>query len=675
MLHLLLIASSVYSLEIDWTRHWDALPFSHSEKQDARVSSVPRYIVAGLESTSKSAVVEALTGLMMPSHPSSGTFTPIEIDMEPWSHFEATVHQYQGHERSVRDLNDLARQLETTQYDRSIMDAPTRVIYRAPSLRPFSIVDLPGLLMPNEVEDDRVFRARESMTNRYLKQANAVLIAVLSCNKNAVRVMDLVRHHQKHGKEVYIVMTNPHSCSANEMHEFTKLCTKYQGRFFALEAPSEEFRARYGPKRASEFVKDAYWKGGTLSENTQKMEEVCGNLDIRVLRERLLDEYVAGRAELLLQKYKNRPPNEIAAVDYVEYSRSHLDSMFTDPNFLKITAVFRENAIRVLLAASRRHFAYIHPDPNAASNLHSQHIPVLIQDLSLQAAVDQLERTDDETLRRLLHNTKRTRRKRLTSSWLEEATSITSAFSEQVKLHATTKFLEWDFTAEWTSTFDRAIDVQLKLVEPELEEVAEMEQAAFVIPDRPRFKQEVEEQKRVLRDLLAKDKRLAQAIRGNLRFIPSEANIRQSGNVVDTRSFKDWAVRLATFGLKKTRGWKEHERTRRVRDAETELLVRAAHARSRIRNALTVDLLIDFLAEESAYINLAAARFVDNVGVVLRDEMLETAKSKTIDGMRESLAGLEVVASKYQPIIDEEADRVRRVSSELGVLLKRLAGK
>ncbi|KAK7030462.1 hypothetical protein VNI00_014047 [Paramarasmius palmivorus] len=209
----------------------------------------PRVAVVGAQSSGKSSLVEAISGVSVPRYSNTCTRCPMECTMIPegteWSctiNLKTTVGGLTSTQRFgpalITDKNDVELWITRAQAAilsperkaefkkmgaeelRRIMREDDRfskdvieIEVRDPSLPPLTFVDLPGLIQ-NHSKSNEMISIVETMVKSFIggaQRSNTLMLIVMPANEEAnnQKAMKLAKDYDKHGARTIGVLTKP----------------------------------------------------------------------------------------------------------------------------------------------------------------------------------------------------------------------------------------------------------------------------------------------------------------------------------------------------------------------------------------------------------------------------------------------------------------------------------
>ena len=184
-------------------RPWLELAEDLTELSLDKQLSVPQIAVMGDQSSGKSSVLEALSGVPFPRGTGLVTRCPVRLIMrkaakgERWAAVASTTSSVQRIQvRSPEELTGIIEQLTST-LTRSTSGFSTESVVikltseTAPDL---TVIDLPGIVRTaTEGQDQSVIREVNGLINDYLRQERTIILAVIPSNQDIATVDILER--------------------------------------------------------------------------------------------------------------------------------------------------------------------------------------------------------------------------------------------------------------------------------------------------------------------------------------------------------------------------------------------------------------------------------------------------------------------------------------------------
>ncbi|CAM9580824.1 unnamed protein product, partial [Choristocarpus tenellus] len=160
---------------------------------DAEIS-IPQICVMGDQSSGKSSVLEALSGIPFPRGSGLVTRCPIRLSMKrslPGSKWSAVAHTSvdASNTQQAFSPDDLTKLLErlTDGLTKSVSNFSTDIIsvrLSSPEVPDLTVVDLPGIIRTSTAgQDPRVISQVNNMIESFLEQERTIILCVIPANQ------------------------------------------------------------------------------------------------------------------------------------------------------------------------------------------------------------------------------------------------------------------------------------------------------------------------------------------------------------------------------------------------------------------------------------------------------------------------------------------------------------
>ncbi|PMD34432.1 dynamin family protein [Hyaloscypha variabilis F] len=181
--------------------------------------SLPQIIVCGDQSSGKSSVLEAISGVSFPIKSNLCTRFPIELVLRKTSHIGVTVSIVPHHSRS--ESEQLAPQAFSA-HGRAFLKDLLRVEVSGPDRPHLTIVDLPGLIHSETKQQSASdVELVQDVVQAYMKEPRSIILAVVSAKNDYANqiVLKLARAADKRGNRTLGVITKPDTLIAGSESE------------------------------------------------------------------------------------------------------------------------------------------------------------------------------------------------------------------------------------------------------------------------------------------------------------------------------------------------------------------------------------------------------------------------------------------------------------------------
>lgn len=202
----------------------------------SRELKLPQLIVCGNQSTGKSSVLEAISGVKFPASDQICTRFATELILRKASTFSLSVAIAPAKHRSEAEKATLEKVCNSTK-DTSLEQFPSFiraaidhmnelshaskffedklvVEVHGPSMPPLTLVDLPGVIgFSNEAksEGDMAIATATKIVENYMAQTNSIILAVvdLSNNFENQKILQMLKDHDEAGERTLGILTKP----------------------------------------------------------------------------------------------------------------------------------------------------------------------------------------------------------------------------------------------------------------------------------------------------------------------------------------------------------------------------------------------------------------------------------------------------------------------------------
>lgn len=284
--------------------------------------SLPQIIVCGDQSSGKSSVLEAISGVSFPVKADTGTRFPTELILRRTNYINVKVSIVPHHARTdgeKKSLSDYREELESFQdlpglieNAKAAMGIMTlgkafskdilRIEISGPDRPHLTIVDLPGVIhSENKHQSQEDIQLITDVVKEYMKEPRSVILAVISAKNDYPNqiVLNLARKADPKGLRTLGVITKPDFLKSGSPSERTYLSlaknveVSFQHGWHVLknrDTDADEWDLSERNEREKQFFEDSNWSSLQPSQ-----------LGIKALRERL--------SKLLLHQIASELPN------------------------------------------------------------------------------------------------------------------------------------------------------------------------------------------------------------------------------------------------------------------------------------------------------------------------------------------------------------------------------
>lgn len=204
--------------------------------------SLPQIIVCGDQSSGKSSVLEAISGVGFPVKSNLCTRFPTELVLRKHSHVGVRVSIVPHHTRSdveQRSLGDFCEQLDSfeglpiliekakdamgiTTHGKAFSNDLLRIEVSGPDRPHLTIVDLPGLIHSETKQQSAMdVQLVQDVVQSYMKEPRSIILAVVSAKNDFANqiVLKLARDADSAGKRTLGIITKPDTLAAGSESE------------------------------------------------------------------------------------------------------------------------------------------------------------------------------------------------------------------------------------------------------------------------------------------------------------------------------------------------------------------------------------------------------------------------------------------------------------------------
>ncbi|XP_041088677.1 interferon-induced GTP-binding protein Mx-like [Polyodon spathula] len=193
---------------------------------------LPTIVVIGDQSSGKSSVIEALSGVSLPRGGGLMTRCPLELILEHVSKDEWKGEiTYKNYEKKLKDPSEVEREIKTAQdtlagknneisTERITLKIESRT---APDL---TLIDLPGIAriaVGNQSHD--IEKTIKTLINSYIRKAETINLVVIPCNTDitTAEALQMAREVDPSGERTLAVLTKPDLIDKGAEEQVTKL--------------------------------------------------------------------------------------------------------------------------------------------------------------------------------------------------------------------------------------------------------------------------------------------------------------------------------------------------------------------------------------------------------------------------------------------------------------------
>ncbi|KFA79783.1 hypothetical protein S40288_00703 [Stachybotrys chartarum IBT 40288] len=311
--------------------------------------SLPQIIVCGDQSSGKSSVLEAISGVPFPVKSNLCTRFPTELVLRKTQHTGVNVSIIPHHSRSDADKTSLAKfreSLDDFEKLPALIDAAKtamgivtlgnafskdllRIEVSGPDRPQLTIVDLPGLIhSENRHQSADDVSLINEVVQTYMKEPRSIILAVVSAKNDYANqiVLKLAREADRHGKRTMGVITKPDTLlpGSESQKDYIALAKNLDVEFrlgwhVLRNTDSEAGTWSLSQRDAQEasFFASGFW--ATLPASSLGIES------LRIRLSKVLFQQIAAELPSLLDEIKAKSEESQRALDKLGKPRITLD--------------------------------------------------------------------------------------------------------------------------------------------------------------------------------------------------------------------------------------------------------------------------------------------------------------------------------------------------------------
>lgn len=311
--------------------------------------SLPQIIVCGDQSSGKSSVLEAISGVPFPVKSNLCTRFPTELVLRKTTHIGVNVSIIPHHSRSDADKTSLAKfreSLDDFEKLPALIDAAKtamgivtlgnafskdllRIEVSGPDRPQLTIVDLPGLIhSENRHQSADDVSLINEVVQTYMKEPRSIILAVVSAKNDYANqiVLKLARQADRHGKRTMGVITKPDTLlhGSESQKDYIALAKNLNVEFrlgwhVLRNTDSEAGKWSLSERNAQEASFFASGSWATLPESSLGIES------LRLRLSKVLFQQIAAELPSLLDEIKAKSEESQRALDKLGKPRITLD--------------------------------------------------------------------------------------------------------------------------------------------------------------------------------------------------------------------------------------------------------------------------------------------------------------------------------------------------------------
>jgi GTP-binding protein EngB required for normal cell division len=357
------------------------------ELRVGEIVQLPQIIVVGDQSSGKSSVLEAISGMKFPVHGALCTRFATELILRKDPDIKITVsiqkatrestqfHRTSFDKNALPDIiNEAQERMGIGQGSNAFSKDILRVVLTGPDVPQLTLVDLPGIF--HSETSEQTFQGKkvvDELINQYMQESKSIILVVVAANNQLANqsVMSLAKHHDPQSRRIVGVITKPDLVDghANEK-KYLDLCRGLEPAYelplgwHVLRNSSDQERndeshdrdreeQRFFQRRAWSSLPSADRGIESLRNKLSKvlLEHIKGNLP-GLIRE--IEDNLKSREEEISQLGKPRStPEEMRsfllgiAVNFQRLASDAVDGKYGDQFFGDLSAVDRKLRARL----------------------------------------------------------------------------------------------------------------------------------------------------------------------------------------------------------------------------------------------------------------------------------------------------------------------------------------
>lgn len=296
--------------------------------------TVPQIAVMGDQSSGKSSVLEAISGIHFPRGTGLVTRCATQITMSKGTEWSASLQAtIEGEVRTIK----AAEEVDLTRHIEELTDklcgpggfcGPDKIIevkLEAPDVPDLTIIDLPGIVRTHTAGQSEVVKEQvDGLLDHYLKQSRTIILAVIPTNVDiaTVDILERARRVDPDGERTIGVLTKPDLVDRGAESEVMKVLANQtkpllHGYFMLKNRSQEELQGK-NPLRREEA------RNAELAWLRSSQYAASNRLGVQVLQSAL--------TELLVSQIEKALPSMLKeVVDVLEQTEAALDALGDAP--------------------------------------------------------------------------------------------------------------------------------------------------------------------------------------------------------------------------------------------------------------------------------------------------------------------------------------------------------
>ena len=175
---------------------------------------LPQICVIGLQSSGKSSLLAAISGIIFPQDAKMCTKCPIIVNLRKGKTNKVFINDIaiESSENMLEDLKD--KMLELNDQNKHIVEKPINIVIEGIDITPLTLVDLPGIVHSTKELETRT----KALVNKFIKSKNTLILIVreASQDKQTQAALDLAKDCDKLGERTIEIMTKADSVNNNK---------------------------------------------------------------------------------------------------------------------------------------------------------------------------------------------------------------------------------------------------------------------------------------------------------------------------------------------------------------------------------------------------------------------------------------------------------------------------
>ena len=175
---------------------------------------LPQICVIGLQSSGKSSLLAAVSGINFPQDAKMCTKCPIIVNLRKGSTNKVSINEkpIECSENMLENLKD--KMLELNGLNDDIVEKPIYIQYEGINVTPLTLVDLPGIIHSDSTLESKT----KALVKKYIESKNTTILIVreASQDKETQAALDLAKDCDEKGERTIEIMTKADSVNNNK---------------------------------------------------------------------------------------------------------------------------------------------------------------------------------------------------------------------------------------------------------------------------------------------------------------------------------------------------------------------------------------------------------------------------------------------------------------------------